>query len=230
MHNVVYAGDSWAAKAWTDENYQLGPKLLPTDVRMADYWELDYSGIYAGGWGNLEVLNKLSDIDSTVPIIWVYTEPGRDYGRITGQDEFGWIVSEDIMSIRQSLDHYIMNKIRNTLSNPIALIGGLSDVNIELAEELNFTVLHPSWQRFIAERLESKWFRFGWGASDIGWRFHYNKITPSKRALFESEVLIREWCFWQEHGYICHDHPTVLANQQFAEYLKPEVHKWLNSL
>ena len=42
------------------------------------------------------------------------------------------------------------------------------------------------------------------------------------------EKLIKEWCMWEDLGYMCHEHPTPLANKLFAEYLKPSVVDWLN--
>lgn len=227
----IFAGDSWALKGFTEQNYHFGnndPML--GDKRLADYWGLDYQYCLTPGKGNLSVLDKLlsMDIDANVPIIWVYTEPGRDYGKITGDDEFNWIRSEQIFGIREELDKTILTKIRSTLDNPIALIGGLSDVTIELAESLGYEILHPSWQKWISERLErAEHFTFGWGASDIGWRMDYNNVKPSKAAVFAWDDLIKEWCMWEDLGYFSHEHPTPLANEEFAEHLKPYVINWL---
>jgi hypothetical protein len=224
---IIFAGDSWAWKGYTPENYNID-NLLDSDVRLADFWNLEYDLSITPGKGNLELLNILQkkNIDPTIPIIWVYTEPGRDYGTITQQPEFNWIADENIFSIRQELDVVILNKIKDTLKNPIALIGGLSDVNKTLAESLGFTVLHTSWQRWIAEKLNSQWFKFGWGASDIGWRANYNNVTPSRSATFAWDEQIKEWCWWEELGYFCHEHPGPKATQEFAEFIKQDVISW----
>ena len=224
---IIFAGDSWARKGYTPENYNID-NLLDSDVRLADFWNLEYDLSITPGKGNLELLNILQkkNIDPTIPIIWVYTEPGRDYGIITQQPEFNWITDENIFSIRQELDVVILNKIKDTLKNPIALIGGLSDVNKTLAESLGFTVLHTSWQRWIAEKLNSQWFKFGWGASDIGWRTNYNNVTPSRSATFAWDEQIKEWCWWEELGYFCHEHPGPKATQEFAEFIKQDVISW----
>ena len=224
---IIFAGDSWAVKGYTPENYNLH-ELLKSDIRLADFWELEYEGYTTPGKGNLDLLDIIqkTNIDPTIPIIWVYTEPGRDYGLITNQSEFNWIADENIFSIRQELDRVILTKIKSTLKNPIALIGGLSDINTTLAEELGFTVLHSSWQRWIAEKLKSQWFKFGWGASDIGWRANYNNVTPSRAATFAWDEQIKEWCWWEDNGYFCHEHPTPLANQEFAEFIKEDVLVW----
>lgn len=226
----IFAGDSWALKGFTEQNYNKGNESpIPGDVRLADYWPWEYQYCLTPGRGNLACLQKFKqmNVDPDVPVIWVFTEPGRDYGLITGNPEFDWIAQEEIFEIRKELIKEIFSRIKKEVPNPIGFIGGLCDVDTTIAETHNFTVLYPSWQRWIAEQLNSQWFKFGWGASDIGWRMHCNNITPSKSATFAWGEQIKEWCWWEDNGYFCHEHPTLKANQEFADYLKPQVEKWL---
>lgn len=227
---MVYAGDSWALKGFTPTNYHFGnDDPMPGDERMADHWKIPYRYCLRPGKGNLAILDWFCsmNVKSNVPVIWIYTEPGRDYGRITGKPEFDWIASEDIFAIRQELDKTILTRMRETIKNPIGLIGGLSDINVKHAEELGFEIIHPSWQAWIAQSLNSQWFEFGWGASDVGWRANYNHVTPSKAATFAWDEQIKEWCWWEEQGYFCHEHPTPRANLEFAMFLQPRVNLWL---
>ena len=231
MYKYIFAGDSWALKGFTTDNYAFGnDDPLPGDVRLADHWGIEYMLCLRPGLGNLAILKKLltMEIPSDVPIVWVYTEPGRDYGNITNSSPYNWITSENIFEIRQELDAHILATIRQQVPNPIALIGGLSDINTELAESLGFTVLHPSWQQWTADKLGSQWFKQGWGASDIGWRMHSNNVIPSKAATFAWDEQIKEWCWWEEQGYFCHEHPSPRSNLEFAEFLKPKVIEWLS--
>jgi len=234
MTQFVYAGDSWALKGFTNDNYNIGNNNpMANDVRMADHWELPYTYCLTPGKGNLSILDKLlrMNIHDNIPIVWIYTEPGRDFGYITGKDEFDWITSEDIFSIRKELDVYIVNEIKKKIRNPIAFIGGLSDINIELMQQNEFKVLHPSWQQWMAEYLNrTEYFNFGWGACDIGWRADYNNVTPSKTALFAWDELIKEWCMWEDLGFMCHEHPTPLSNKLFADYLQQDVYNWIDSV
>ena len=228
---IVFAGDSWALKGFTEENYTHGNNdPMSGDIRLSDHWKWPYTYCLTPGQGNLSVLDRLVslNIDSDVPVIWVYTEPGRDYGRITGNPEFDWMASENIFDIREELDAVILQTMRTRIKNPIGLIGGLSDINVELAQSLGLEVLYPSWQKWIANKLNSQHFNFGWGASDIGWRANYNNVIPSKSALFAWDEQIKEWCWWEENGYFCHEHPTPRANEEFAKYLQPIVESWLN--
>lgn len=228
----LFVGGSWAEKGFTEANWNQHI-ALPNDKNLASYWPIEATTIVCGGKGNLEILNKILElnVDPTLPIIWIWTEPGRDYGRITGKDEFDWMRSENIFAIRQELSEFILKEIKNKLPNPIGLIGGCTDVIIDLAENLNFTVLHDSWQRWIAETLgRTNYFTFGWCAADIGWRMDYNNVKPSKAAVFAWDDLVKEWCMWEDLGYFCHEHPTPLANEQFAKYLEPKLIKWLQNV
>ena len=234
MTQFIYAGDSWALKGFTNHNYSIGNNdPMIGDIRMADHWGIPYKHCLTPGKGNLSVLRKLlnMNIQEHIPIIWVYTEPGRDYGYITGENEFDWMSSEEIFSIRKKLDVYIVNEIKKKIRNPIAFIGGLSDVNEDLMQQHNFKVLHPSWQRWMAEYLNrTEYFDFGWGACDIGWRADYNNVKPSKTALFAWDELIKEWCMWEDLGFMCHEHPTPLSNSLFADFLRQDVFNWIESV
>jgi hypothetical protein len=234
---IILAGDSWALKAYTNHNYitsnqQLYPE--PGDIRLADFWDVDYKCCFAPGEGNLKILDRIKTLvanDNKIPIVWLFAEPGRDYGKLTGDYEFHWIESEDIFNIRNNLMEQILKLIRESIPNPVALIGAASDVDKDLAEKIGFTVLCSSWQYWIAKKLNrTKHFKFGFGASDIGWRADYNNVKPSRAALFAWDDLIKEWCMWDELGFMCHEHPTPLAHKLFGEDTKQDVLNWIDSV
>jgi hypothetical protein len=227
MSKFIFAGDSFAEKGFTEHNCDC--VVRDTDVCLADHWTIPYTKCVAPGEGNLTILDKVVELKSDLPIIWVWTEPGRDYGRITGRSEFEWIEREDLWELRQSLTVEILKEIKKRLSQPVALVGGLSDIDSGLAQSFGFAVLESSWQRWIANKLNSQWFRKGWGALDVGWRSHYNGITPGKTATMAWDEQIKEWCWWQEQGYFYSEHPTPRANLEFAEFLLPTVTKWIDN-
>lgn len=225
-----WVGSSWAIKGFTQENYQ-NRLASSDDRRIPDYWGWPYQACCDYGKSTLDLLDMLvaQELDPTLPIIWLYVEPGRDYGRLTGRPEHEWMTREDYFEIRDDLTKRILETIKQTLPNPIAFIGDC-DIASDEAETFGFDVLCPSWQAWIANKLNSKWFKFGWGASDVGWRMHADGVVPSRAVTFAWDDLIKEWCWWEEQGYFCHEHPTPLAHEQFAEYLKPKVTQWLNQI
>ena len=229
---LIYAGDSWAWKGYTDQNFDK-QFALPSDKRMADFWGIPYITAFTTPPSNLRVLDKVKLLDNKDPVIWIFTEPCRDYNRITGRPEFEWMWHKDFFKIRKELRMRTLEEIKSTIQNPVALIGGLSDIDTEFAESLGFKVLHSSWQKWIAQKVNNNTsFEFGidtqgWGASDIGWRMHeHPDLKPSSQVVFACHRLIQEWCHWETHGYFNHDHPTPKANQEFAEFLRDDVVRW----
>ena len=80
MSKFIFAGDSWALKGFTEQNYHYGNNdPMPGDVRLADHWDMEYVYALAPGKGNLSVMDKIisTKLETTVPVIWVYTEPGK---------------------------------------------------------------------------------------------------------------------------------------------------------
>ena len=229
---IVFTGDSWALKAYTEQNFEEANqgKLKTDDIRLCDFWDIEYQLITFPGKGNLHGLELLKDIDSNTPIVWVYTEPGRDYYRITQDSEFNWIQREDIFELRQILHEQTFEKIRQQLpNNPLAMIGGLSDVPTKIACDYDINVIHYSWQKWISEQVQDSFFKFGWGASDIGWRMHSDNVKPSKAALFAWDEQIKEWCYWEDNDYFCHEHPSIKANKEFGMVTKPIVKEWIKT-
>lgn len=228
---LFFIGDSWASKGFTEHNHNIYEPRTD-DVKLPDFWSLPYKNHSLGGKGNLICLDYLLDqkLPATLPIIWVYTEPGRDYARITGNtDNNGWLLKEDYFTIRPELDEYIFKEIRNRLPNPIALIGGLSDVDVNLANSFGFHVLHSSWQKWIAEQINYKLDQ-GWGAPDLLWRMHNEISRPAKALTFKCINWMKFYKEAELNNYMYMYHPTLRANQEFGEYLLPKINSWIENI
>lgn len=228
---IVFCGDSWASKGYTPANAgRSGYDHLPTDCRLADYWPVEYSLVLSLGQGNLAVLDSLlkQKVDPDTPIIWVYTEPGRDWGRLNNKQDYEWILQDNFFDIRPELDCTILKTIRAQLPNPIALVGGLSDINKQAAD-LGFTVLAPSWQQWTADCVGTGSIQ-GWGAADIVWRTHVNDVPPCPSIAAAAVEQLQHWDHWISPGYFYREHPTPKSNKEFAEHLKPKVINWLTTL
>jgi len=227
--DYILCGDSWAEKAYNDNNYNKYEKT-DQDVCISDMLTGNYSTCTVPGYGNLCVLDELvkMDIDPDIPLLWIFTEPGRDWSRVYNVDEFDWLKLENYTELRQECIDLILKEISCTIKNPIAFIGGLSDFTAQIELPPNWTVLHKSWQEFIANQLPDSRFNFGWGASDVGWRMFSDNIVPSQQLTFMWDEQIKEWCYWEENGYFCHEHPTLKATYEFAEFISEDFNQWLN--
>lgn len=223
----VFAGDSWAMKAFDDKNWNTG-WYQENDFRISDVWQVPYVSCYAPGHGNLECMRRIKALETDRPIIWVWTEVGRDYGEVYNRPPHEWLQRDDFFHVRSELTARVLKIIRQELPNPIALIGGLGDIDPAQAYAHGFWVLNPSWQQWTAQRLGSRHFQFGWGAGDVGWRQNYDNITPSRTMTFAWDELIKEWCWWEQQGYMCHEHPTAHSCKEFGTVLKSQVLEWLD--
>jgi hypothetical protein len=229
---LFFIGDSWASKGFTEQNHNIY-EPSPTDIKLPDFWSVPYKNHSLGGKGNLVCLDYLLEqkLPADLPIVWVYTEPGRDYARITGNaDNNAWLSKEDYFTIRPELDKYILKEIQNRLPNPIAFIGGLSDVDVALAEGLGFHVLHPSWQKWMADRINFNLDQ-GWGAPDLMWRMKSNGVKrPAKTLTFKCINWLKFYKQVEIDGYMHMYHPSVRSNKEFGKYLEPQLINWIGNL
>ena len=61
-------------------------------------------------------------------------------------------------------------------------------------------------------------------------QWHTPRNHPAAvRCPFAWDEQIKEWCWWEEQGYFCHEHPSPQANQEFAQYLQPKISSWIKS-
>jgi len=234
MQTFIIAGDSWADKAYTEQNFDQNTPQ-PGDFGIADCWSWPHDRCITPGQGNLALLDQLvqMNLPEHMPIVWMWTEPGRDYARISGDsDPHAWMKRSDyFLRLRHKLEKHTVEAIVQALpNNPIGFIGGLSDFPTGEFDGDNLLVLHPSWQTWISQQLNSQWFQLGWGASDVGWRHHEDGVQPDPEVLFAWDEQIKEWCWWQDQGWFCHEHPSPTAVRAFAQMLEPQMTWWLSRL
>jgi hypothetical protein len=224
-----FIGDSWASKAFNEHNHE-EREPNADDVRLSDLWSLDYNYKSLGGKGNLDCMDHVisMNLPPELPIVWIYTEPGRDYARVyNDQNPHGWLTRDDYFDIRPKLEKQILIKIKNHIPNPIALIGGLSDVDVDLADSLGYTVIHPSWQQWIATQIGVE-LKQGWGAPDLLWRMHTDNVAqPSKTSTYECLDWLKFYKSAESADYMFMYHPTLRANREFGEYLRPQITEWI---
>ena len=225
----IFAGDSWAEKAFTPLNWQHS-RAEPGDVRLADYWHRPYQAVTRPGGSNIDIMWDIVALQTDWPIVWIWTEPGRDYGFVDDAGwTHGWMQSELWQEKRRMAEFFILSEIQRHIPNPIAFIGGLSDIDPDTVEEMGFDCLCSSWQGWIAAQQPWSAFELGWGASDVGWRTHtIPNFRPGRSVTLAWDQQIKEWCAWEDSGWFCHEHPSPQACEQFGTAMKPRVEAWLD--
>lgn len=230
MVEFYFVGDSWANRAFTEQNKDTR-QPLDSDVRLPDFWGLSYATGDNSGKSNLEILDWVvqQKIDPDMPIVWLYTEPLRDYHRITGKEHLAWMQDDQIFSYRSYLSGQILQTIKNSIANPCAFIGGLSDIDPSLTNQFGYATLHASWQRWMSLKINATNFKFGWGAPDVRWRMESHKAVPGKTVTLQCMESLDHFNAWRDAGYVISYHPTLKCHQQFAEEIKQEAIQWITS-
>ena len=153
MSKLLYIGSSWAYRSFDTANGE------ETDyTNLYKELELDVIDLSKPGASNLRLLEKIKHYDRDYDgIIWVYAEPILDLSLSEKERLFK---SEDFWQLRAELNHKILIAIAG-INKPVALIGGHSD--IVDCDHANITVIHPSWQKFLAEYSNIE-LDHGWGS------------------------------------------------------------------
>jgi hypothetical protein len=222
MKNILYLGPSWARRSFNTPNGdEVDYTSLYKELNLQDY---NVTNIAAPGDGNQHFIDQVKTRYQQVDaIIWVYCEPIID---IT--DRSNWLLSEDCYSLRQDKNKQLLSQISN-LNVPIALIGAHSD--IEDCNHPNIEVIHPSWQRFLADYADVKLDK-GWGC-EIAHRWlmmDYPKLKPSKNLVNYVSDTWRAWCELDMSGVFCWCHPNRFGNELFANEIRQNMLTWLRNV
>jgi hypothetical protein len=150
-----------------------------------------------------------------------------------------FLLNEDPIGLTQHLEEVFYQKL-NALGVPVALIGASIDVTCKSHD--NITVIHPSWQNFLAQQCNCNIPNFyGWNAG-IADRWLHGIIIPEvgsperfELGSLASPVLIKElkniksyWQIMREHKFLVGTHPNIVGNQLFAQEIKQSVNNWID--
>jgi len=231
----IYSGPSWAKSSFpTDHN----------STNLARQWNLPYvdcSMLGASVTLNIKLIEKLIEKqDNNFPIIWVYNEPLADIEQACGMTVKELLTRDDWENIRNECNQFCLEQI-SKLGRPVLLIGGHSDIT-----DCNFSNIHVacnSWQKFIAKRAgllvndtitgsydsgtEFKIDRC-WGAEVMHKQVYENpNITPVNTLI---DSVWETFFFWKEIerlGWFYEVHPNKQATEAFADFLRPDIIKFL---
>jgi hypothetical protein len=168
--------------------------------------------------------NSLQDSDCLVDI------PRVDFAK-------QFITHDDVLHLIRDLELKFYCALED-LNIPVALIGAHTDV-IENNWSSNITVIHPSWQNFLAEQCSLNSF-FGWPAEIAHLWLSLQVVPrhgpvmsfdcdqlPSKSAVFEINHAMSVWKKLERSRLWCGAHPNIRGNQLFAQAIGDLVNQWL---
>jgi hypothetical protein len=233
MKKILYVGPSWAQRSFdTPEGSELNFTNLSRELNI----EVDNRAKSA--LTNLCIINQVipeNYKDLYKGIIWVYPEP---IGDLTSLHHYtseldhitptSFIESENFWEMRSEVNKYILTEM-SKLDCPIGLIGAHSD--IDDCNHDNITIVHPSWQKFLAEstnvRLDN-----GWGA-EIAHRYIMTEnkdIKPSYNIVNKISDTFSAWHRMELNRVFNWCHPNKKGNELFAKEITNSVQSFINNL
>jgi len=244
MH-TLYLGPSWAVQSF-ESVHGLDD---PVKTNLAQELELiNYTSLALYACSNLDQLQSAQEFMQQHPelapfrIVFVTANSLQDGYKISrvSQVDFAqaFLTSEDPMHTVKILEQQFYRQL-NALGVPVALIGAHTDVECESFD--NITVIHTSWQNFLAQQCGLNSF-YGWPA-DVGHRWlqgivipeygppeHFELGTdPSKSVVDEIHKLFNvNWRILEKNRLFKGTHPNILGNQLFAREIKQSVSNWID--
>ena len=244
MH-TLYLGSSWALQSF-ESIYGFDD---PVKTNLAQELELtNYTSFAESSETNQDQLQKAQNFMRQYPdlapfrILFVTASSLDDAHEIFGTTEIGFaklfLTSNDPMNMIKSLEQHFYQQLL-ALDVPVALIGGATDITFNSHD--NITVIHPSWQNFLAQHCGLNSF-YGWPAN-TGRRWLQKTIIhkhgplvnfdletpPSSITINEIHKIKIYWRILQKHKLLIGGHPTILGNQLFAREIKQSVNNWIDN-
>ena len=242
MH-TLYLGSSWAVQSFetstglddpikTNLAQELG---LSNYTMLAGYSESNGSQLQKAQ----EFMQQHLDL-APFRIVFVTANSLDDAHKISNvsQVEYAreFLISRDPINLVKTLEQQFYRQL-NSLGIPVALIGAHTDVECESFD--NITVIHPSWQNFLAEQSGLNKF-YGWPA-DLGHRWLQGIVIPEYGSLEHFELMARPsgavvseiynlftvvWNKLQKNKLFLGVHPNILGNQLFAQEIQTSIDRW----
>ena len=243
MH-TLYLGSSWAVQSFETSTGRDDPVKtnLAQELGLHNYTML--AGYSESNGTQLqkaqEFMKKHANL-APFRIVFVTANSLDDAHKIsnTSQVEFAreFLTSKDPIDLVKNLEQQFYHKL-NSLSVPVALIGAHTDVECDSYD--NITVIHPSWQNFLAKQINLNSF-YGWPA-DLGHRWLQGIVIPEYGSLEHFELVSRPsgavvseiynlftiiWNKLQKNKLFLGVHPTILGNQLFAQEIQTSINRWI---
>jgi hypothetical protein len=243
MH-TLYLGSSWAVQSFetttgVDDPVKIN---LAQELGLTDYTML--AGFSETNQNQLDKAQQFMQHNPELApfrIVFVTANSLEDAYKTSSmsQVEFArdFLISEDPVNIVKDLEQQFYSQL-NSLGIPVALIGAHTDVECESYE--NITVIHSSWQNFLAQRCGLNSF-YGWPINvgrtwlkgsvipEYGPPVPINLETaPSATVRTETHKIKIFWKIMQQHNLLFEGHPTILGNKLFAQEIKQSVNNWID--
>ena len=223
MTKILYVGPSWAARSYDTPD---GSELDYTN--LIQELNLSVVNLSRPGASNMEMLDVVKDYNEDYDaIIWTLSEPLTD--PIWDQQKIkNMFESDNFWEMRIELMQRAFKHI-SSIGCPVALIGGHSDIiNCDYD---NITIIHPSWQKFLAESVGVE-LEHGWGA-EVAHRILMTEaqdIVPSMSVVDLVSDTFKSWHTMELKRVFNWCHPNKNGNKLFAKEIEKSLNTWISSI
>lgn len=223
MNKILYVGPSWAYRSYDTPN---GSESDYTN--LIQELNLSVVNLSKPGASNIEMLDIVNNYkEDYSAIIWILAEPLTDLA--WDQTKIKNVFESDhFWEIRLELMQNTFKRI-SSVGCPVALIGGHSDV-IDCNHN-NITVIHPSWQKFLADSVNAK-LEHGWGA-EVAHRILMTEaqdIVPSMSVVDLVSDTFKSWHTMELKRVFNWCHPNKNGNKLFAKEIAKSLNTWISSI
>jgi hypothetical protein len=221
MQNFIYTGPSWAELSFEPIfNFSVWPNY----TNLALEWKLNCYNVAKCANSNYNCVDSVKLLNKDLPVIWLMCEPLIHTLFQNPSTIKDYLTAKDHLSFRQEELHRQLTAM-NDLGLPIGIIGAHTDIRqSDIAGFKNLSIIHPSWQNFLADKIEVRPNEYNWGY-DVAhlMLFRHPNIQPSDQLIMDIYDGLEFWLELQNKKVFHIVHPNRFGNILFAAHIKQQV-------
>ena len=220
MEKFLYTGPSWGELSYEPME---GFDVYPNYTNLALEWNIPCYNVAKRANNNYQCIDSVKSLNKDLPVVWVMCEPLVAILHDTpAQHEY--LQCKDHLAFRQELLQQQLRAI-NELGLPIGIIGAHSDIRQrDIACFGNLSIVHPSWQNFLATSVNVQTRNYNWGYEIAHVMFRvFQDIRPTDQLVMDMYDGLDFWKKLEKEKVFCDVHPNKQGNIKFAEHIKQSV-------
>jgi hypothetical protein len=226
MQKFIYTGPSWAELSY---ELLINFTIWPNYTNLALEWNLNCYNVAKRANSNYNCIDSVKALNKDTPVVWLLCEPLIHIYYQTTYKIKDYLTAKDHLSYRQEeLQQQLV--AMNDLGLPIGIIGSHSDIRqSDIAGFKNLSIIHPSWQNFLANEAGIQPNEYNWGYDVAHLMLFKNKnIQPSDQLIMDTYDGLEFWHELQNKKVFFDVHPNKLGTIKFAKHIKQQVVDFIN--
>ena len=220
MEQFIYTGPSWGELSYEPmQDFD----VYPNYTNLALEWNIPCYNVAKRANNNYQCIDSVRSLNKDLPVIWIMCEPlVAILHNVPAQHEY--LQSNNHLAVRQDLLHEQLRAM-NDLGLSIGIVGAHSDIRQQDINNFsNLSIIHPSWQNFLADKVNVQSRNYNWGYEIAHVMFRvFPEIKPNDRLVMDMYDGLDFWQQLEKENVFCDVHPNKQGNIQFAELIKQRV-------